>query len=395
MINRIKLSNYHSLLMLSIVLAPFSQLRISFFGLAEIILISAFIYESTRKIKKKQLKQFYFTKFWLIYLLLISISSGYNQVILGREIDSLFGMIFDYSSYIFVLISCFVFEKVFIDSRINTYLMIKNIFFLSSLFLLFLYILSFFTSSIFGLQLMFYDRFSPLVDNIHQIAMVLVILPFVGIKIIKVEQSFFIKLSVFILSLLDIVMAISTGASKAPMGILLGIFVYLLRSTIKNNKFFIILILFTVTGVVGFLIIDNSLLIETYFSDIDGGGARAFLYVEGFHKALESLIIGYGAGPHIWFNNEWSDSHSTLITVLLQGGLIGIVFLFILFAKVIVRLLNQPVFFASLFPILIYLLGGDLMRKYYIWLFIIIFFYYRKRDEEVYLSRTNKKEELL
>ena len=376
---RIKLSTYHLFLVISIVLLPYTELRLSFFGLSEVILMLAFVFEFSKKTKKIIFKDFIFTKFWILFIFVITWSLLLNLLV-QTKLDTITGLGFDYASYLFVLLSCFVFEKVLVHTTINTYLMMKYIFLISSMCFAFLFLVSFYTNSIFGLELFYYQRFSPLANNPHKIAVFLIVLPFFGFKIIEVEKAMILKILVFSLIILEIIMIIKTGTSKGIIGVFLGVALYFLLKVISNKLLRKAII--TVSMLVILFFIGNmwGVLVD-YFDSIDYNGGRRSIYGEGLLIVSDNLLIGKGPGPHIFHDGKFMDSHQSFLTALLQGGLIA----FLIFSRILLKLFfkikNNNIFLSVYIAIYIYVLGGDVLRWNFVWVVYILIFNYRKSDE--------------
>ena len=295
----VRLSRYHLFLLFSIIISPFTELRFTFFGISEVIIIIAFIHEFFSKSKKSAVQKFHFTKFWILFIVIITLSLLFNLVTQEQGKDSItiskWG--FDYISYWFVLITCFVYEKVFVRANLNTYLMMKYMFLISSSLCAILFLVSFYSDSIFNLNLFYYDRFSPLASNPHKISMFLIVLPFLGFKIMSLERNRALKISVLCLIILDVIMIIKTGHTKGVIGVFGGITLYLYYTVLSNKVlrtgvsfFLFVAILF------GFMIGNIGDLIIDYIISIDSGGARNSLYSKGLMIAFDNLLIGSSQG---------------------------------------------------------------------------------------------------
>ena len=101
----------HYLLLLSLIIAPFNELRFTFFGISELIILYFFFKSLKASYSKIKSDKFIFTKFFRNFIIIIIISGIINILFFrGKDVfhnDSFFNL----SSYMFVLITCFVFEK--------------------------------------------------------------------------------------------------------------------------------------------------------------------------------------------------------------------------------------------------------------------------------------------
>jgi O-antigen ligase len=374
------INNYESLLAFAILLAPFNLLRISFFGFSEIILFCCFLFELSNWIKNNYNIPFQFVSFWIKYLIVLIISTLINVFVFSQT-DSLEGA-FDFFSYLFVLLTCFIFEKKILFNEIEPYVILKKLFFWLSLLLILLYLYSFFNTTLLGLPLFYYDRFAPLVDNPHKIAILSSILPFIGLKIISKEKgySLFKKSYIIFLITMVIVITMASNTTKSKIGIILGCYIYFLIKFINPTlrKF---LIAISIIGIfISFLFFDYIEFFIQSFKEVDYEGGRNTIYNIGFEKFLESPFIGFGPGSHVILNGIRTDAHSTILTIGLQGGIIALFLFIVFFSRIIFRLIKTEIAYASMFiPILIYILGGDILRTNFIWVIIILIFYHRDR----------------
>jgi hypothetical protein len=379
-INEVRANKVHWLVLFSITIAPFTLLRLSFFGFAELIILSLFLLSLLQPLSKSVLTNCIFTQFWFLFLLLSFLGFTYNVSILNHATGTIKGMVFDFFSYLFVMLACLFFERQIITERLNVRYLFKYSFYFSSFILTCLYVVSFFTSSLFGLQINYIDNFAPLVKNLHQISMVLAVLPFMGLFVFKFEKRYLQKFVILTFILLDIKMALSTGSSKAMLAILFGFFIYffLVISTLQGKKFLPIYIFMSFLGLITVLLqIDFLRMAALYFNEIDGGGARFYIYFHGLEIGMSSPFIGLGTGQHIDKSGSdffW-DAHQTHLTLFLQSGLIGLFAYLFLMIKILKKIIFIPSLVAAFGAITIYSLGGDLLRRLPIWIMLILIYH--------------------
>jgi hypothetical protein len=277
-------------------------------------------------------------------------------------------------------------------------LFLKYAFLSSSIVLVILYAISFITPNIFGLQLKYYQLFAPLVKNVHQIAMILVILPFIGIKILLQEKGVLFKAFILVLIVLDIIMTLNTGSTKAMLGILLGGSTLLILSFLvgfnKINKYFI---LFSSIVLLALFLIQTDFFqfLEAGFKEADPSNARAEIYTKALSVGFNSPIVGHGTGPHIERSGKFWDTHQTYLAVFVQTGLIGLILFISLILKLIHKTINHPTLLAALITIIIYASGGDILRRLPIWIFLVFLFHYSEKDEPRFYQNKIKKRKKL
>tara|TARA_R110000787_G_scaffold59922_14_gene135976 strand:+ start:47491 stop:48660 length:1170 start_codon:yes stop_codon:yes gene_type:complete len=375
------LNLFEKLLVLSILIMPYTLLRIGFVGVGEIIILSLFLYEfKIRKLNFK-IKDFIFTKFWIFYIIISLLGFSYNVLFLNYKTGTIDGMLFDLSAYILVLLSCYTLESYQERIGMNFISIIKTIFYSSSFVLTALYFLSFFTPSLLGLPLLYNDKFAPLVNNLHQISMFIIFLPFIGLLVFENEKNLLIRLITVLFIIFLFKMGIETGSFKAYIGLFLGLFVYIFlkllsfsKGRYKNSLLFISLALGILLLLINVDFIVN--LITKIFIEEDINEGRVNLYSKAIKVGFTSPIIGLGAGAHILNGIKFWDAHQSLLTIFLQTGLIGLLAFFTLYIKMIKKYFKTIPFFAAFCAISIYILGGDIMRRLPIWILLFLLFYY-------------------
>lgn len=383
--NTIKLDFQAKLLLFAFVVSPFTLLRLGFLGLGEIIFLISFLYVISKKINKKDLKKFYITKFWLIFLFISTLGTGYNVIFSEYQTSTYEGILYDFASYVMLLFSSFLLEYIIIVNKVNTYLFLKYVFFSLSVILSSLYIMSFYTHTLFGFPLVYVHHFAPLVKNVHQISMMIPPLVFIGIKIFREEKGFLLRAFILVLIALDVNMALDTGSTKAMLGLLVGSAIFVgMIPLVKYEKTIKYMILLGISILsISFIIQTNLVeLLMRGFVEADQSGARAYLYSQVISAGEDSLLIGHGTGQHVKsFYGHFSDAHQTYITIFLQAGLIGLFFFIALTLRMTNNIINHPSLLAALSAIMIYASGGDILRRLPIWVILIFLFHYSVQDE--------------
>ena len=390
MINNVK--NIRALIVFGLVISTFTQLRFSFLGVGELIFLMLGGIAFIQLLNMTGFRHYLFAKFWIFYLALSVVGGFYNRVA-HLNTGTLSGTVFDFAAYIMLFISCLSIEKRFLLHRDNAYLYIKAIFYFFIIFLSFFYVLSFFTSSIAGLQIKYYQYFAPLVKNLHQVAMVLTPMPFIGMLILKRENKLMTKAVVMVLIALTVLMIIATGASKAKLGLILGLTGYSLAQVYRYGVGYSVVLLmfvFSIITVFFTFFVDVSVFFTELFNQHDGKGGRADLYGAAIELIKESWLFGRGTGPHILYLGEYNDSHQTLLTALLQVGIVGFILLIHLLFKILQRAFYcEPTVFAAILSIMSYAAGGDILRRLPIWGLLIILFYIAIQNQESLTKRKN------
>ena len=109
-----------------------------------------------------------------------------------------------------------------------------------------------------------------------------------------------------------------------------------------------------------------------FFEEHDGHSARENLYQIGFEVGMTSLIFGHGPGPHISLGGGggFSDAHNTALTIFLQGGVLALVAFAIAIWRTTSKITSHAFLLGSMAAVLMYFLGGDILRRLPIWVII-------------------------
>lgn len=333
-------------------------------------------------INVKEKSSFVFTKFWLVFILLNIFGLTYNYVFLSQTSGTLESMIFDLLAYFFILMICFSLETLIYNYKdIDIEGILKKVFIYSSIIFILLFIVSRYTDNIFGMPLFHYWYFSPLATNLHHTAMYIAILPFIGLMYItKVNKVNKLVYLFFVIS--NIYLGLQTGSSKAILGFIVGGIVFIVLgifSRIKGQRKKIIASMFLVIFFALIIAIKFSA-ISTYivrlFVETDSNGVRQVIYKFGFEKSLKSIIIGYGPGAHSEIGGRYIDTHQTLLTILIQSGIFGLLYFLKFNVNLVLKYSKNTLIMGAVCPIIMYALGGDIMRRLPIWIFLVLFYYF-------------------
>ena len=366
-----------NLIVFALVISVFTSLRFSFLGIGELIFLLLGGITLLQVLKKPSDSYYLFSGFWVFYLILTIFGGLYNGAAnLGT--GTLSFAVFDFAAYFMLFISCLSIERRFMLYQDDAYSYIHNLFYLFVGILTILYFLSFFTPSIAGFPIRYYQYFAPLVTNLHQAAMILTPMPFIGILILERETNWLLKLLIISLIFCCILMIIATGASKAILGVLMGIVGYTIAKIYRYSLLYSVIIsmlaccvLLTFTFYVDLTEVTSQL-----FNEHDGHGARSNIYASAIILIKESWFFGRGTGAHIDILGEFTDSHQTMLTALLQAGIVGFLLFIHLLYKILKRsFYNEPSAFAALLSIMGYVGGGDILRRLPIWGVLIILYF--------------------
>jgi O-antigen ligase len=244
-----------------------------------------------------------------------------------------------------------------------------------------LYAVSFYKDSIFGFPLKYDIQFVPLAENLHQISMYLVPLPFIGIFLYTKTKGVLKKSTIIFLVALDIEMALSTGSSKVIISFVVAslfFFNMILLDKLSRKTIISIFVIELVLLFLLFILFETQIehYIIIFFTKNDLSGARLSIYQNAFSVISNSFIIGHGPGPHVYHTEKFYDAHQTILTVLLQTGFFGLILYLLMLYKLIKSVFNNPYIFGALVTLIIYSLGGDILRRLPVWILFILLYYY-------------------
>lgn len=367
------------LLVAAMVIAPFTLLRFGIMGVAEVLVLLVFLGQAMKGLKRSLFSDFVLTKFWLLYLPLSMLGLAANQLLYSNPTGTARQTAFDTAAYVFILCACYAFERIATHSSFEVRRYAHGVFVWSTSVFLALFVASFFTSSLFGLPLKYYDYFVPWAENLHQVSMTLVPLPFLGLAVAAATRGAGKKTLMFILSVLAGVMAVRTGSSKALLAMYAGVFAMAYsfalvklgrKKLIQVNLAFGVLALLIVAGA------DWVRISEQLFEENDVGGVRNYLYGHALDLGLEALLVGRGPGAHIEFHGSFMDAHQSFLTAFLQAGFFGLLAFVVLLVRIGRRVLYNPPLLAAFSGLLIYAAGGDILRRLPAWIMLFILYHY-------------------
>lgn len=366
-----------------IVIMPFTALRIGPIGLGEIVFLSAFVVLLAQtKLRLPAGKGYVFTWFWLAYISVTSVGMFYNHLFQSGVSGTITQMRFDLAAFIIVTIIVYLLETKALTDPKGFQRMVWNAYVVQFLIFAGLHVLSYRLDSIAGLPLRYYWMFTPLVDNLHQTAMLFCALPFLGLFFFHTQPRLIMKLLLLISVAWYGVMALESGSSKAYLGLLVGglvtgVHLIFYSSAHRLQQALVTIALISVVITILVLNFDEIFgRAQFLFGEADPGNARAYLYNKALEHAMGSLLIGYGPGPHILFTGGiYWDVHQTFLAILLQGGLVSLLIFIIFLGFVARRTFNSPFLCAALASAMVYAAGGDILRRAPMWIFLLTIFY--------------------
>lgn len=371
-----------NLLAIGIVFIPFTALRIGPVGIGELSLITTLFL--LLKLNNWKLNPLSATApvlfFWIAYPTWIVIGFGYNVFVLGYSSGDMLYAAFDQIAYLFVLVLVIVLGDRNLYRGESPVIYFERIFFYWALVFSVLFALSQVTPAIFGFPLLYHDYFSPLVNNVHQSAMIVSAMPYVMLFLGYQASTTKKKFLCFSFAALFVFMALASGSTKAWLAVLAGALasfslIIIHKPTgparmVRNAATYML----TAATLVFLFVSYWSVIVTTgveFFRDQDGQGARERFYTHAIYHSMENPIFGYGPGPHIINGDRFWDAHNTALTILLQGGVVAMVLFLVLFLRIFFRASASSALIGVIAAIGIYTLGGDVLRRLPIWIIIL------------------------
>jgi len=306
--------------------------------------------------------------------------------------------IFDLAAYAFVFMCCLSLESLFRKdlSNFDFQGLFDTVFIFSSTVLLILFLISRTRGSILGFPLSYFGAFRPFATNIHHVSMFVAPLPFLGLKSLFNSKHWYLRVILFGLIISDIVIGMNTRSTKFTLSIILGFFTFLVSGVLKNRYLWhvrriLLLLLVIFFLLLGLLFWDNIYnQASNFFVEEDLSGARYVIYTGSIEKSLNSPIVGYGPGAHaVGIGGSFVDAHQTFLTALLQAGIMGVIIYGVLMIRILRKCTNDPFILGAYFSVLLYSLGGDIMRRLPMWLFLVLFYYYCLQKDENRIADRN------
>lgn len=379
-----RLSVAEVMTVIALVSAPFTALRFSFFGISEIMLIGIILYTFIIWRLRPKIPFDSLSKYFLLFIVTCIVGWIYNFISMTNS-GSTYMAVFNLSSYLISAVSMFSLEAIiYHDSiRFQPKIVLERFFQILSVIDILLFAISRTRRTLFGYSLFYYGLFSPLTDNIHQFAMIAVTLPFIGFYIARREQNLRTKTIDYIFSFADLYIVSGLDLTKATLGIVLGccalIVMIILKSRNISALYKAVFAILLSCGVIIIILFNFQIILDyliEYFEKNDNHSAREGLYGNGikvfFNKAF---LFGLGPSSHVMRGYEYFDTHETFLTAANSGGIVGLILVITLFWKSMKRTFSNPYLFSAMITILIYALGGDLLRKAAVWVIVTLIVY--------------------
>jgi len=231
-------------------------------------------------------------------------------------------------------------------------------------------------------------RFHGLSNNPNQLAVILVIAPFLCVTMAK-NRAILKRTTAILLLILFIVIGLHTKSEALLLAWIVGLVVLLLPKSMhklfgfcKNNRSVAIGTSFLFLVICAFLFfkydvndrVFNAVNV-VYLSDGNQGSIRANLITNGLKSLFESPIVGFGPGSFSGhygpFENQ--EVHTTPLDWATQTGSIGLVLLVCLIGYSMLKAWksNRMELFAGMTSLIIFAQFHYVLRQPIVWVFIV------------------------
>jgi len=369
------------LLILGLLLAPLTSLRVWKIGPGELLL---FLWCLLVMIRRRYIVINLITKFWYIFIFLVTIGTLFGNAIITQraiEIDEFFTYVF-FTLFITSLVT-------FFDGNNNVQFILKRIYWLDLIFFTFLFLYGTYVGqSIFGMKLWFAGvRFTGGALNPHQFAYTSAPMVIAGLYLASEKNSFLNKFLTYASVIPFFVMSTATFSATltATFAILFFLFIFLSLMNDKNSQRRTKkIIIFSILIIIIILLSAENLyeiFINFVYSDPNGPG-RFELWYASINTWKLSPIVGLGlygsAGAERGIRSE---AHNTYFQLLLNSGIIGLsLYLYFVYKLGKFTIKSKYAFLLVMFFVL-YGFGGYSFRRVYMWYFTITAYYLVKTED--------------
>lgn len=368
--NRITLIDY--MLIIGIVIAPMTGLRIWKVGPSE-ILVLLWCLINIRSFKYINLKNYNIT-FWGLFLVTIIIGTCY--ALLFYPVGTMPSGILTYFYLAFISIGIYYGLKRKTKQRLEAIL--YRIALGGGLWYSFLYIYSVLISTRFlGAPLWYgFQRFSGGGTNPHQIAVFLVAVIFISYYFVLNCKQKTNKVVMVLNMSISIFISLETKSSTLVIAIVMTALLLVIKEGIelnyhkKDKEIALLLVLFFTIVCLGLYYADiYNYILEWIKSDPNGLG-RFSIFRSIILPFSKSPLIGLGPGTHAL--GGVMELHNTYLEILAMGGILGLLVFSIYSVKIFNILKTNYRLVYTILPSYVYGLAGFAMRKLVYWGLLMI-----------------------
>lgn len=378
------------MLVLGVVLSSFTQLRIGPVGPSEILLFCLILITLILTKGNWVIHKNIYNIFWIIFLF----TTVFFTLVFGIIESNLnFFHVREFLSYIFIFFFVlFLFNYYENQDYKKIEKILMYIYIVSSALIIPIYIYSLFSTNLLGYQLYFGERLRLLSDNPHQLSSYIGPIVILGLKYFSRNLFTFKNILLSINTIILTSIGISTLSTTFYIAIIISLIIVIVLNVrnytrIFNNYKYLVssiscAMLILILSILFFRL---DLIYNIFLSDENGVG-RIMLWISAVYLSLQNYFFGYGFGTVIPISSNiiaTSEAHNLLLDILLKGGILPAVLLFILFIYTLYKFLPYKLYTAIFIFICIYSFAGFTLKRIIFWYLIVtIFVIISKRRRE-------------
>ena len=353
----------HRLLIISIVLAPMTSLRIWKAGPAEVLCLLACILHLTRRGRERGFNS-QLICFWSAFLLASALGTVYGWAFYSSETTPSQLLTWIYFAVVSV-VSYDAFRMATSDSLKNA---LKALSLMGCSWYLLLYLYSrLVRSSILGAPLWYEGtRFSGGGSNPHQLALFLSIIGVIQFAFMLNEHRLLNKVTLLLAFIISMLLLMETKSSTGIMSSVVGLTIIMLF-TFHDSRTRIVLVslLLMLACLLMSPLIDS--MMRWIASDANGMG-RLEIFSSFPSAFMKSPIVGLGPGIHA--QNGIIEFHNTYLELLSMSGMLGGAAFLVLTVQLYSALKVNQLAISCLFTLYAFGLSGFAMRRLVYWLIL-------------------------
>lgn len=369
---------------LGLVLTTATQFRFfnSPVGFGELLLLTWAILAIFNMLNNNKLNLFdsyTFINLALIYIMLLAMIVGWiNGIILNQNQDSFHDLIAYFFSFSLIII-------LLVLNKIDFEILIK-----------YLYCIGFYSQMIFFIAYLlnvevvkYGERFTSWSENPNQLAMLLLILPFLGLKLCKDSKGISRKLAYIISVVLIVTMGVSSmsDALLVSWTFIVALYLIFFVSSIKTKSLVLLygklIVIIGIPAVILFNLTTIEVILSKIYAEGNQGNVRFQLWENGLFSFFKSFLLGYGPGSFSSNNVITMEAHNTYIDLTTNFGMLGLVSLILLqvFSLSKAYISKQYALTGLIIAMMIFSVFHHLGRQPIYWLVFIMIFLNLKEEK--------------
>lgn len=356
------------LLIVGLILAPMTGLRIWKVGPGEILLL-VWSFGNINRVFKLKINN-YNLAFWFTFISLIIFGTGFGIIRYPAQVVP--SQIFTWFYLMFISIAVYSGLK----SKEHSYLILilKRTAIYTVLWNFFLYIYSFIVSTNFLGAPIWYGsgtRYSGGATNPHQIALALGVYIIIILFFVKCSKKLLNKIGLLVLFFLALFLSFETRSSTLVLALFVS-FMYLFFITLvsidKSKLSKIVIFTFVLMSLLAIAVVFSNQIytfIYGWVANDPNGLGRLEIYSTIIDSLNKNWIFGLGPGNHAGYGNY--EYHNTYLEIVAMSGILGFAVYFLYSVKIFLVTKNNIYLQSVIILLYSYGLAGFAMRRLIFW----------------------------